>query len=444
MNICVIGAGFVGLVTSVFFAEMGHNVICIDKDETKINKINNGNPPFFEKDLEKKLRSSVKKNLEASSNLENAVRNSKYIFICVGTPSKNDGGIDLSYLENVSDALGAILQRLDKPRTIIIKSTVVPGTTRKVFINSIENKYKLKNGKDYFVSMNPEFLREGSAVSDMYNPDRIIVGADEDITQENVLALYSKISEIKKIRTSIETAEISKYCSNLFYATLISFSNEIASICQNIENTEIEKVFRSLYLDRRLLTNEKGKSAENIGATSYIWPGIGFGGSCFPKDLKALINFSESNDVKVPILKSVELTNNLQSELLISKFIEKFKPKVLGILGLSFKPDTDDIRESKSIEIINVVKRQNLKLLVFDPLVKKIPNLNENCFQNSALDVIQQCDALVIATNWSEFKKVEIFEAINQKKCPLLDCRLSMIDYKNDLLGEYFGPGIPF
>lgn len=444
MKICVIGAGFVGLVTSVYFAESGHEVICVDFDEKKIDSINSGKAHFFERGLDKKLKGVIGHQLRASTDFNRSVNESSYIFVCVGTPTTELGKIDLSFIIKVSDQLAEIIRDTNDIKTIVVKSTVVPGTTRKLLSERLAVHSQKENGKDFFVAMNPEFLREGNAVSDMFDPDRIIVGSDDAGTQEKVLDLYLDVEPEIKLGVSLETAEMAKYVSNTFFASLISFSNEIGKISASLPNINVSELFYSLYLDRRLMRSSGVQNLQANSVTSYLWPGIGFGGSCFPKDVRALIDFSLDRTVDVPFLQSVIETNEQQPKYLIDRFLSSLeeKPIRVAVLGLSFKPGTDDVRDSKSLEVIKLLSEKGIEIIAYDPLVKQMSHDPSLRFATSAESAIDQSDAIIIATSWKKFSSPEIVSCLIDKGCPILDCRLFLIEHSHKF-SCYHGPGIP-
>ena len=440
-KICIVGSGFVGLVTGAYFSDQDHLVHVVDSDSAKVSKINNEKKaPFFEPGLNDILKKNLGKNLILTNNLKNSIAESNEIFICVGTPVSPSGAIDLHYIDSVTKEIGLCLSKIKEFKTIIIKSTVIPGTTGSIVKNNLEKYSKKIAGKDFGIAMNPEFLREGSAVVDTYNPDRIIVGANNEEIAKKVLSLYASNDNTDYFITSLETAEISKYCSNSFFAMLISFANEISKICELFPSVDSRDVFESLYSDRRIkktIDNNNNSFPELI---SYLWPGIGYGGSCFPKDILALENFAKKNSIDLPIISGISITNKNQTNHLVNKFIKTVKPKKIGILGLSFKPETDDLRFSKSIEIIKILNKKNIEIFAFDPKVKKLEELDYVKILNSAELVVKKSDSLIIATSWREFKEKKFIDLLNKSKLPILDARLFLPkDMSNDLY--ILGPG---
>ena len=442
MQVCVVGAGFVGLVTSVYMATLGHIVSCVDKDETKVKLINSGKLPFHEAGLKEALAKVLDVNLSVTDDLIQASLNAEYVFVCVGTPTSRSGGIDLSFLEAVvSDLSETLKHTVTKGKTFIVKSTVVPGTTRKLFIEQMEARSGKTYGADFFVAMNPEFLREGSAVDDAFNPDRVIVGADNVTTTSRVLSLFSDVPSELKISVGLETAEMCKYLSNMFFASLISFSNEIARLCESVPGVQPDALFRSLYFDRRLSVSFASQEQRAIGASTYLWPGVGFGGSCFPKDVEAISNFGLQNDVATPLLDSVLKINKSQTSHLLNRLFENFSFDSATVLGLSFKPETDDIRDSKSLEIISALLNRGIPVSVYDPLVKTLPEGYDVTHEKDLMTAIKNSSLLIIATSWDVFKSEKVISNILREQPVVLDCRLFLSSY-SDKIVNYMGPGI--
>ena len=438
MNITVVGVGFVGLVTSTYFASKGHNVTCYDIDKEKIKLAQSGKCHFFEDNLEYKMQNVLGKTLQFTHNSANAFEISDIIFLCVGTPT-NGGEIDLSALVSVSKEIGLSLINSIDTKTIVIKSTVVPGTASDIAA-TIEKYSKKVEGADFFIASNPEFLREGTAVWDMFNPDRIIVGSNEKSVSDKILNLYPEDPNCK-FSVSLTTAELAKYSSNVFFATLISFSNEIARLCEITPDIDVGMIFEMLHSDRRLSV-KSDNGPNKAGLCSYLWPGLGFGGSCFPKDLLALIAYSNKNLHDCNILHAVNDVNNLQTPHIIEGFLEKIKPSNVALFGLSFKPDTDDCRYSKSLEIIEILAENKVGIIVFDPVVKSL-SISENItFAKDPMDAISQSDAIIIATSWKEFQSEQFITLLSNSGKPVLDARLILHEQRSKLREKYFGPGL--
>ncbi len=396
MNISVIGTGYVGTVSAACFAELGHNVICVDIDRSKIDQINAGIPPIYEEGLSELLKKHAGKRLKATSDYDFAVMNSEISFICVGTPSDAEGNIDLGIVKAASQSLGKSLKKKKDYHVIVVKSTVVPETTEKVVLPIIE-KHSGKHVREFGIAMNPEFLREGKAVHDFMHPDKIVVGAIDKKTGDIVASLYSGI-KCEITSTNPRTAEMIKYVNNAFLATKISFANEVGNICKQLDIDTYE-VMSAVGKDFRI-----GQHFLNSGA--------GFGGSCFPKDVKALIGKAREIDYEPKLLKSVIAINEGQPARMVLLLKNKFvslQGKNIAVLGLAFKNDTDDIRESRSIPVIRELLDEGARVSTYDPMA------NENMkklfssikYFGSAKDALRGADACLIMTEWDEFKTLD-------------------------------------
>ena len=440
MKVVVIGGGFVGLVSAAFFASLNCDVIVVDKSQERVAQINLKSAPFFEQGLDDLLEKYVGKNLHASADLRLAMTDADVIFICVGTPVSEAGSIDLSHIKEVSWQLGSGLKGLSKNVTIVVKSTVVPGTTQDV-VKSIVFSQLEEPAKNYVhVAMNPEFLREGSAVKDTFNQDRIIIGFESEVAKQSLLNLYSGIADsVPRITTSIKTAELCKYASNSFFATLISFSNEIAKLCELNDEIDVRTVFDSLFQDKRFKPEQNESDLPSL--TSYLWPGLGYGGSCFPKDIAALNHYAKQNNVANPLLFGVQYTNETQTQRLVEKYIDQGKRPRVGIWGLSFKPDTDDIRDSKSLEIIEIALGYGLKVVAFDPLVKTLKDWPEVEIKGSMENVLDDSDVLFVATASSCFVDQDAAVLLSRFSGDVVDARLAL-DTKLLSNRRVFGPGL--
>jgi UDPglucose 6-dehydrogenase len=396
-NIAVIGAGYVGLVSGACFAKLGNNVICVDVDGKKVELINKGKAPIYELDLDEILLSH-KDRIQATTDYKSAIENSDFTFVCVGTPSLIDGGIDLSYVKQVVKEIGIILKGISKWHDVIIKSTVLPGTSNNILLPILEKYSEKKTGKDFGLSMNPEFLREGTAVYDFLNPDRIVIGSFDNKSKKDLRELYSSF-DCPIIETSLSAAEMIKYASNCFLGTKISFINEIGNFCKEI-SVDTYEVADGVGLDKRI-------------GRAFLDSGIGWGGSCFPKDINALIYWAKQNGYSSKILDDVVKVNDIQPLKLVEllkKHIPNLKGKTIGILGLAFKPNTDDIRESRAIPIILKLVEEGAKIKVYDP--KAIENFKQQ-FPNikihycSTAGEVLKSDAILITTIWEEFKDLD-------------------------------------
>ena len=398
MNISIIGTGYVGLVTGACFAKLGHKVTCVDVIREKIDLINNKKSPIYEEGLKEILQENVGKNLSATLDLKKAVLSTDITFICVGTPSKKDDSIDLKYVEESAEQIGKILKEKEGYHLIVIKSTVVPGTTEKV--KDIIEKFSGK--EDFGICMNPEFLREGKAVHDFLNPDRIVIGEYDKKSGDILYDLYKSFS-CPILRVDLKTAEMIKYASNAFLATKISFINEIGNICKKLD-IDVYKVAEGMGLDSRI-------------SPKFLNAGCGFGGSCFPKDVKALVTKAKEINYNPILLESVLKVNKDQPlkmiEILKNK-IGNLENKKIGVLGLAFKPNSDDIREAPAITIIKRLIKEKSVIYAYDPKamknMKKIfPDIN---YEDEAQKVIDNSEAILIVTEWQEFKNLDYKEKI--------------------------------
>ncbi|MCX9083549.1 MAG: UDP-glucose/GDP-mannose dehydrogenase family protein [Candidatus Methanoperedens sp.] len=396
MKISVIGTGYVGTVSAACFAELGHEVICVDIDPSKIDMLNRGVPPIYEDGLSELLEKHVGKNLSATSNYDYAINNSDVSFICVGTPSDNEGNIDLDIVKAASASLGKALRKKKEYHVIVVKSTVVPETTEKVILPIIEKESGKSTG-NFGISMNPEFLREGKAVHDFMNPDKIVVGSLDKRSGDIVASLYSGLN-CEVTRTNPRTAEMIKYVNNSFLATKISFSNEVGNICKEL-GIDTYEVMKAVGKDFRI-------------GPHFLNSGAGFGGSCFPKDVKALIGKAKEVGYEPALLRSVIAVNEIQPMRMITLLKNKIpdlKGKKIAVLGLAFKNDTDDIRESRSIPVIKELIEEGAIVSAYDKMAienmrRIFPDIE---YYNSAIDALRGADACLIMTEWNEFKSLD-------------------------------------
>ena len=405
MKIAVIGTGYVGLTSGTCLAELGNDVICVDIDKEKIDKLNNGKIPIYEPGLKELVERNAKENrLKFTTDIKEAIKSSEIIFICVGTPPKNNGEADLSYVEGVAKE---IAEHMESYKVIVEKSTVPVETGEKVAETiKLNNKHKV----EFDVVSNPEFLREGSAVNDTFNPDRIVIGANSEKAVNIMKKLYEPI-KAPLIVTDIRSAEIIKHASNSFLATKISFINAIANICEKT-GADIEKIAEGVGYDKRI-----GKAFLNAG--------IGYGGFCFPKDSAAFIRIAEKYGYDFKLLKDVQEINEKQKEFFIKK-IEKalwnLKDKKIGILGLAFKSNTDDMRFAPSIDIINHLQEEGAKIKAYDPEAiensKKLLKDIEYC--KDPYEAAENAEALLILTEWNEFKELDLDKIKNLMKNKLV------------------------
>ncbi len=415
MKICIIGSGYVGLVTGACFASNDkHDVTFFDKNKKKIKNLKRDNIDIYEKDLLKRFKSAKKiKKINFSTNLSASINNSKVIFITVGTPINKKGNIDLSQIKDVTCQIASILKKNNSFKVIIYKSTIPPGTISNYCLPIIEGITKKKNGIDFGIASNPEFLREGSAVYDFENPKKIVIGCNDKKTQKILLNIYQNyLFNNKIISVNVETAEMIKYFSNSFFALLISFGNQLGNFCEKI-NVDFMEVLQAITWDNRFLPNKKNKKPEFL---NYLIPGTGYGGSCFPKDIKALIQTGNKNNSNLSIIKEVDRVNENQSKVITKKILQILKDnkniKKILVLGATFKENTDDLRNSTSISLINDLSSKNISISVYDPiLVKKNYNQKKSFFHNKVkflynLKAIKKYNMIVVNNRSLEFRKL--------------------------------------
>ena len=396
MNISVIGTGYVGLTTAVGFAAEGHKVYCVDVDQKKIDMIKSGKPPIYEENLEERLKDALDKNLLIpTTDLNLAILNTDISFICVGTPSNEDGSIDLKYIRSVSKDVGSVIKSKDRYHIFTIKSTVVPGTAEES-LKIIEDSSGKRCGPDFGMCMTPEFLQEGKAMQDFFNPSRIVIGSFDKKSLDMVRQLY-RGTDAPIIECGLKTAEMIKYVSNSLLATKISFSNEIGNICKKL-GINTYKVMEGVGLDARI-------------SPKFLNAGCGFGGSCFPKDVKALSAKAKELGCASDILDSVLNTNESQKTVVVDMLKKKMniKGKIICILGLAFKADTDDIREAPSISVIRELIDEGAKIQAYDPKAEEnmkfiYPDIT---YTKTAKDALKDADACIVLTEWKEFENLE-------------------------------------
>lgn len=394
MKISIIGCGYVGAVTGACFAALGHDIIFVDLDPGKIAAINAGQAPIYEPGLDELLQKNASR-ITATDDLADAVRRTEVTFICVGTPSRQDGSIDLTHVRSAAAGVGRVLRERSGGHTVVVKSTVLPGTTEGVVLPILEAESGKRAFVDFGLASNPEFLREGSTLSDFFAPDRIVIGVSDDRSRRLLEELYSSI-DCPKMITAIPVAEMIKYVSNAFLATKISFANEIGNICKQM-GIDTAEVFRGVGMDHRI-------------NPAFFQSGIGFGGSCLPKDVRALIARAEEVGVESKILKDVIEVNEeqpLKLLELLTTHVPDLDRKTIGLLGLAFKPNTDDVRESRAIPIVETLLRKGATVLAYDPMAmdnfrKLYPQIN---YVPTAADALA-ADAVLITTEWKEFESL--------------------------------------
>lgn len=445
MNISIVGTGYVGLVSGACLADKGHTVICVDVDKHKVDQINAGKCPIYEEGLESIVKRNVGSRLTATSDLAAAVAKTDITLIAVGTPFDGQA-IDTSYIEGASREIGEALRVKDNFHAVVIKSTVVPGTTDGVATPILEAASGKKAGKDFGVGMNPEFLREGVAIPDFMEPDRIVYGATDDKTFALLDDVYSVFPGVDVIRTSNKTAEMIKYTANSLLATLISFSNEIGNLCTSLGEIDVVDVMKGVHLDRRLSPILESGDRVVPSITTFIEAGCGFGGSCFPKDVKALIAHGQAAGQDMNLLQSVIDINRAQPMKvleLLKKHFDSLRGLKVAVMGLAFKPGTDDMRESPSIPIVKALHDEGVQISAYDPVAideaRKIFNGIDIAYASSIEEAVHGVDAVVIVTIWNEFRSLP--DIINKSASPplLIDGR-RMID--RNAVARYDGIGM--
>ena len=445
MKISIIGSGYVGLVTGVCLADKGHSIICVDADHEKVENINQGVPPIYEQGLKELLKKNIHFNLRATADLRQAVVDTEISLITVGTPFDGEK-IDLAQIKEVSHQIGKALRDKDSYHLVVVKSTVVPGTTDDVVLPILEKAARKKAGTDFGVGMNPEFLREGVAVEDFMRPDRIVLGAIDQKSRDWMEKIYQCFENIDKVRTNNRTAEMIKYTSNSLLATMISFSNEIANLSAAIGDIDVTEVMQGVHLDKRLSPIFENGKRVVPPIIEFLKAGCGFGGSCFPKDVKALIAHGKQIGKPMKLLNAVIEVNQKQPREIIA-LIKKYFPDLrkirIAILGLAFKPGTDDMRESPAIPIVRDLSEQGAVIKAYDPAAldaaqKVLGNNNITYFRNLS-QTLHDVDVVVLLTCWEEFMQVpELFG--NLKPQPLLIDGRRMLD-KNSF-SRYDGIGL--
>ena len=413
MNISIVGTGYVGLVSGACLAELGHRVVCVDVDAAKVESIRDGSPPFFEHGLESLLRKHLGDNLDATTDLAQAIAKTELTLICVGTPSNPDG-IDLSFIAGAAMGIGEALREKREYHVVAVKSTVVPGTTDQLVLPLLEEASGKRAGIDFGVGMNPEFLTEGQAVKDFMFPDRIVVGGVDERSTDSLAKVYEAFHDVPFLRVKNKTAEMIKYASNALLATLISFSNEIANLCSALGGIDVIEVMEGVHSSHYLqpfITESPRRIRAPIA--SFVEAGCGYGGSCLPKDVKALIAHGREAGTSMRILTAVDETNARQPERMLG-LLQKHFPDLNGVrvtvLGLAFKPATDDMRESPAIPIVHSLIACGAVVRAYDPVAmetaKRVFRGLPVQFCDSLEAAVDPADALMLVTRWEEFQRV--------------------------------------
>lgn len=430
MKITMIGTGYVGLVTGTCFAESGNDVTCLDVDTRKVEMLNKGGIPIYEPGLEELVkRNAAAGRLKFTTSYEDAIRSAKCVFICVGTPQDDSGAADLKYVQAAAENMAPYLK---DGAVVICKSTVPVGTNRKV-----QEWIKAHTQTRFYIASNPEFLKEGAAIDDFTKPDRVVVGVDSEEAADVLQELYKPFLRTEKpfIAVGIESAEMIKYAANCMLATKISFINEMANICEKV-GADINEVRKGIGHDARI-------------GFSFLFPGVGYGGSCFPKDVRALASLAAANGVEPRILRTVDETNNEQKHVLFRKLMSYFdgslKGRTIAVWGLSFKPRTDDIREAPSLVLIKNLLEAGAIVKVHDPVAqenvqKEIGDAVSYCMHH--YDACEGADAIAIVTEWNEFRNPD-FDYIKLKmKSPVIFDGRNLYDRKKMAARGFYYSGV--
>jgi UDPglucose 6-dehydrogenase len=435
MKIGIIGLGFVGLSFAAVLGSKKYSVIGVDSDIQKVKKILTGKAPFYEPELDNTLKNALKNGLQITTEINPIVTECKLIFIAVGTPQRKDGSIDLTMIKKVVKEIGKNLARTTNIPIIIIKSTVIPETTLKIILPILEKESSKKVGKDFGLITNPEFLRETNAVNDTINPHVVVIGGYNDKFTKKVENFYTKFHKnVPIVNTNHQTSEMVKYANNSFLATKISFINQIATICEAISGVNVDAVAKTIGLDPRI-------------GNLFLTAGPGYGGSCLPKDVKAIINFSNKYKIKPALLHAVEEINQQQLENIINtikKKVGKVNGKKITILGLAFKADTDDIRDSISIKLIELLLKKGVKIIAHDSkaiLNTKLVLGDKIQYTDSIKEALKNTECAIIMTTSKEYSKINNNELKLMKKRVIIDSRRLLVNHNFDMDYSAIGMG---
>ena len=433
MKIAVIGLGFVGLSLTSVLASKGNNVIGIDVDVEKCKKIRSGIAPFFEPNLEKLLRIGLKKQLTITDNFS-LVKDCDMIFVAVGTPQKSNGAIELSLIKKAVASIGRVLAKSKNNPIVLIKSTVIPGTMQNVILPILERRSGKKAGREFGLISNPEFLQESSAIRDTEFPHVIVLGGYQTKFMKKAKSFFSRLHPNVSITiTNHQTAEMIKYANNSFLATKISFINQLSNICQNIPGANIDDIAKTIGLDPRI-------------GVLFLNAGPGYGGSCLPKDMKALIGFANKIGINPTLLNAVEKTNQKQIQNIVSimeNTLGALAAKRITVLGTAFKPNTDDVRDSIAIELIKKLLKKKAKITVHDPkAIRNTKNVfgGKICYDESITRALNNSHCAIIMTQWKQFGELNNKSIKCMKRKLIIDCRRILANKKLD--AEYYALGI--
>ena len=408
MRISIVGTGYVGLVTGACLAEHGHHVMCVDVDPTKVEWINSKRAPIHEVGLPELLDRTVGRTLHASNDLAAAVLESEITFIAVGTPAAG-GKIDLSFVERAAEEIGSAIAKKNSFHTVVVKSTVIPGTTSGVVRRAIERTSGKPAGAGFGLGMNPEFLTEGTAVSDFAKPDRIVVGGIDARSQQIIASVYDGFPDTPRILTNTQTAEMIKYASNSVLATLISFSNEVGRLCSAVGDIDVADVMQGVHAATYFNVRSASGQTARAPITVFLEAGCGYGGSCLPKDVTALVGQGNELGVDMPLLASVLQINKSQPEELL-RLVRLHYPSLRGVavtvLGLAFKPDTDDLRESPAFPILRILRAEGAIVTAYDPVAKPVQHADMAGVRLAANmdEAVGAAEVVIHVTRWPEFE----------------------------------------
>ena len=431
MNITIIGTGYVGLVSGTCFSEFGFNVTCVDKDTNKINNLQNGIIPIYEPSLEDLVKKNMfAKRLSFSTSLSKVFKDSDAIFIAVGTPTNvNNNKADLKYIYNVIREIADLIDINDNPKLIVTKSTVPVGTGKEIESYILNYRNELKIGKNFDIASNPEFLREGSAIEDFMRPDRVVCGVSSEFAKSILKTLYRPLNlrETPILFTKRETAELIKYASNGFLATKITFINEMADICEKV-GADVQDVAKGIGLDGRI-------------GSKFLHPGPGFGGSCFPKDTRALAEIGKESGARTNLIETVIKVNDSRKINMVKKItkaVGSIENKTIAVLGITFKPNTDDMRESPSLVIVPELLKRAKKVKVYDPVgmnnAKQMAEFDGVIWTENTFSCIENTDAIVIITEWNEFRALDLIKIKKSLNNPIIIDLRNI--YKHDSMRE--------
>ena len=445
MHVSIVGTGYVGLVTGACLAEKGHQVICVDIDQDKVDAINQARPPIYEKGLAELVEKNASVKLRATTDVRQAVRDTELTFIAVGTPFVGNA-IDLQYVRAASRQIGQALAEKSTYHVVVVKSTVVPGTTDDVVVPILEASSGKIAGVDFGVGMNPEFLREGEAVQDFMFPDRLVLGGSDAQTQDVLEKLYQVFPSVEKLKIGNKTAEMIKYTSNALLATMVSFSNEIANLCTALGGIDVVEVMQAVHLDKRLSPILDNGTRIRPAFTTYLEAGCGFGGSCFPKDVKALIAHGAQVNQPMSLLNAVIQVNERQPQKMLD-ILHKHYPSLvdipIAVLGLAFKPGTNDIRESPALPIVRFLLEHKAIIKAYDPIAREeaaaLFGHDRVKYCDSLEKTLQGVEAALLLTRWDEFTELPRLLAA-MKPSPLLIDGRRMIDKRQ--VARYQGIGM--